>query len=228
MLGQIVYCGRDGGRLRVEQDNVAGLSVLQVRLDPEGFWARRRMKQAGRLLARAGSRRVLVPETFEDWSALERAGLRRVDPFPFLRGHAAQLAIASLQRQGRAPERCTVALRGARVGRNLAQTARELCPQVRDICITAPKGGEELRRDLRWEFGIAVRPDDEMVPAAVRFDRQTWDRGETVLDLFPPEPELGQVEICLPGLERWETERFSLLAALWEAGKVRKSDLEFT
>ena len=228
MLGQIVYCGRDQGRLRLERAVAAGLPVLQVRVDPDRFWAKGRVKRAGRLLARAGAARVLVPEGFSYWPELERSGLRRVDPFPFLRGHAAQLAVSALRRRGETPEKCAVALRGGRVDRDLARAAQELCPQVRDICISAPRGREELEKHLRWELGVAVCPDFEGVPAAVRFDANTWDRGGTVLDLFPPQPELGQVEIRLSGLKVGETEYFPMLTALWEAGKVEKSDLEFT
>ncbi len=228
MLGQMVYCAGHQGRLRLERKTIAGLPVFQAKVDPDRFWAKGHVKRAGRLLARAGTTRVLVPEGFGFWPELERSGLRRVDPFPFLRGHAAQLAVAALRRRGEAPEKCAVALRNVRVDRDLARAAQELCPQVRDICIAVPRGGEELEKYLRWEFGVAVCPDFEGVPAAVRFDDNTWDRGGTVLDLFPPSPQLGQVEIRLSGLEVGETEYFPMLTALWETGKVEKSDLKFT
>ena len=226
MLGQIVY--RTGARPRVERAQAGGLSVLRAELDPEGYWGKRRLRRAARLLARAGAVRVLVPRGFSGWEALEAHGLRRVDPLPFLRAHAAPMAVAALERAGRDPARCAVALRGERAGRDLERAARQLCPQVREVCVSAPRGGEALCGALRWEYGMAVRPDFAGVGAAVRFDSGTWDAGDAVLDLFPPSPGLGPLRVGLPGLDPGDGELLCLLAALWEAGKVDSGALEFT
>lgn len=228
MLGQIVYSTQGRGRLRLEEVSLCGLPVLQVKVDPEGRWGRHRLKKVGKLLARSGTRRVLVPEGFAQWELLERYALRRVDPMPFLRAHAADLAVAALRRQGDQPEQCAVALRAVRTDRDVVRAAQELCTQVRDVCISVPKGGGQLSDRLRWEFGVAVRPDFGCVPAAVRFDSRTWDRANTVVDLFPPGPDSEHTWVRLKGLDGVETEHFPLLAALWEGGKVQRSDLEFT
>lgn len=228
MLGQIVYSVQGRRRLRLEEVKLHGLPVLQVKVDPEGLWARQRIRKAGKLLARAGTRRVLAPEGFGEWETLERYALRRVDPMPFLRAHAADLALAALRRQGERPERCAVALRAVQTDRDVVRAAELLCTQVRDVCISAPKGGGQLSDRLRWEYGVAVRPDFGCVPAAVRFDGRTWDRANAVVDLFGPRPDPAQIRVRLKGRIEGETERFSLLAALWEGGKVDGSDLEFT
>ncbi len=228
MLGQIVYSVRGRGRLRLEETDLHGVPVLRIGVDPEGQWGRYRMKKAGKLLARAGVRRVLVPKDFGAWETLERYALRRVDPMPFLRAHAAELAVAALQRQGNRPEQCAVALRAVRTDRDLVKAAEELCGRVRDVCISVPKGGRQLSDRLRWEYGVAVRPDFECVPGAVRFDPRTWERGGVVVDLFGPAPDPEQIRVRLKGAIGTETEDFSLLAALWEGGKVQKGDLEFT
>lgn len=228
MLGQIVYSPGERKRPRLERERVGGLTVLRAELDPEGRWAGRRLKRAGKLFSRAGVVRVLVPRGFEGWPELERWGLRRVDPLPFLRAHAARMAVAALRKNGRDPARCAVALRGERASRDLERAAYQLCAQVRDVCVCAPRGGAALSDDLRWEYGVAVRPDFAGVPAAVRFDPGTWDAGEAVLNLFPPEPGLGPLRACLPGLETGDAEPLPLLAAMWEAGKVDSGALEFT
>lgn len=228
MLGQVVYQKGTRGRGRLERAEIGGLPVLRVQVDPEGYWGRRRIRRAAKLLERAGSARVLVPEEFPFWGELEAFGLRPVDPVPFLRFQAAELMVAALRRRGRAPEQCAVALRGNRADRDLVRAAQRLCPQVRDVCVSVPRGGEALSEQLRWEFGAAVRPDHGDVAGAVRFAPDTWQAGETVLDLFGPQADLGGVEVRAPGLDCAQTQPLPLLAALWETGKVGEKDLKFT
>ena len=228
MLGQIVYSTQGHGRLYLEEATVHGLPMLRAAIDPGSCWAKHRLKKAGKLLGRAGVRRVLVPQGFAEWEVLEKFSLRRVDPMPFFKAHAAPLAVAELRRQGREPGQCAVALRAIRTDREVVQAAQELCAQVRDVCISVPKGGAQLSDRLRWEYGVAVRPDYGCVPAAVRFDSRTWDQGAAVVDLFPPGPDLQSIQVRLKGLNETENEHFPLLAALWEGGKVKKDDLEFT
>lgn len=228
MLGQIVYTAEKQGKVRLNESRVLGLPVLQVPLNPDGYWAKRRLRKAGKLLRRAGIRRVLVPEEFGDWSILESCALQEIDTAPFLRAHAGQLALAALRRCGEAPQRSAVAIRGIRADRDVVNAARELCPQVRDMCISVLQGGEQLSEHLRWEYGAAVCPDHAFVDAAVRFDPRTWERGSAVLDLFAPSPGLCGGAIAIAGAERGQQQSLALLAALWEVGKVHKRDLEFT
>ncbi len=226
MLAQLSYSSHPAGA--PERAQIAGLSVLRVQYDPAALFAKHRLRRWGKQLFRAGCRRVLVPEGFDGWEVLRRCGLRPVDPLEFLQAHAAPLTLAALERRGRAPERCAVALRALRTGRGLERAAWELCPRVRELCVSAPRGGEGLCRELQWEFGLAVRPDFEGVGAAVRFDRRTWDAGEQVLELFPEGNWPGAEEISLPGLDPAGCEPLRLYAALWEAGKISRNDLEFT
>lgn len=206
-----------------------GLWVLRAEWDPEGWRAGRRLKRAGRLLRKAGVLRVLTPEGFQGWEALRRFGLREVDPAPFLRAHAAPLAVAALEKRGERPERCAVALRGARAEREMIRAAHALSQRFREVCVSAPGGGEELGRAMREEYGMAVRPDWPGVPAAVRFDASADMRGGAVLSLFAPRPELAGVEIgWKEGEPDGGTDLLPLLAALWEAGKVGEGALEFT
>ena len=50
---------------------------------------------------------------------LEAFGLRRVDPENFVRAQSVPLALEALARQGVAPDRATVALRGVRADREM-------------------------------------------------------------------------------------------------------------
>lgn len=228
MLGQIVYSAGKRERGVPEETSLHGLSVLRVAVDPDGFWAGHRLHRAGKKLARAGVRRVLVPEEFQHWEKLEEWGLGPIDPCPFLRANAASLSMAALKGSGRIPERSSVALRALKADRTVVLAAEELCPKVREVCIAVPRGGEALSRHLRWEYGMAVRPDRKDVNGAVRFASETWEAGDCVLNLFREGLEENRVSVTVPGLKNHETGRIFLLAALWEGGKLKKGDLEFT
>ena len=228
MLGQIIFSTAPGRITAPEQTTLHGLSVLRVAVDPDGFWAGHRLRKAAKKLSRAGVRRVLAPEDFQSWQVLEEYGLHPMDPCPFLRANAAPLSVAALKRSGRVPERSAVALRALKADRAVVLAAEELCSQVRELCISAPRGGEALSHRLRWEYGMAVRPDWPEVGGAVRFDRETREQGGCVLNLFLQGLGENQVSVTVPGLKNSETGKISLLAALWEGGKLQKSDLEFT
>ena len=228
MLGQIVYRTGERGRPVPEASKLHGLSVMRVALSPDGFWAERRLKQTGRLFSRRGCRRVLVPKGFDRWDILGRYGLRRVEPTAFLRAHTAKLILAALAREGMRAERCAVALRSDQVQRELVLAAEELCPRVRDICISAPMGGDNLCQRLRWEYGIAVRPDWDQVEGAVRLHAETAAGGGVVLRLFSSELDLGGVSVTASEISGEETEYLPLLAALWESGRLTSQKLEFT
>jgi len=228
MLGQIVYRAQLGGGLKVEETSLRGVCILRLELDPDSVWAKRRVKQAGRLMAGARVRRTLVPAGFDQWELLERYRVREVDPLGFLHAQAAPLVVAALKKKGHRPEQCAVAIRGARVDRSVERTAMELCARVRDVCISMPRGGEQLQQLLRWRFGVAIRPDYSEAEGAVRYGPDTWDRGGCVLDLFAPKPELGGLEVKIAGLSQTDTRDLHLAAALWERGQIGAEDLEFT
>ena len=180
-------------------------------------------------LARQGAARVLVPEDFPFWEELSRAGLRPVDPLPLLRSCAAPMALALLRRQGEDPLRAAVALRGSRAERDLVRAAEELCPRVRDLCLSVQTGGGELERYLHRQYGVALRPDWDGVQAAIRFDPRAEEAGQAVLSLFGPEADLAGLAVSVPGLERQkEGQWLPLLEILWETGRLERTDLEFT
>ena len=141
MLGQLVF---DGGRGGPRRALLYGLPVLRCHTDPEGFWGERRLKKAGRSLCTGGAVRALVPPGFDRWPLLLALGLRPMDPGPFLRAHAAPLTASLLERHGLAPDRATVALRGQRADGSMLRAALALCPRVRRLTISAPRGGERL------------------------------------------------------------------------------------
>ena len=229
MLGQLLLGGR--GRGRAERGELYGMAVLRVRSEPEGWLARRNLRQAGYALRRGGVVRALVPEGFENWALLEGCGLHPVNPLPFLQAQGAQLALGALERRGVAPDRAVVALQGPRAGRELARAAVELCPRVRNLVIDAPRGGRELAAWLRREFGMPVLPPGEGAPVELCFgpaEKAGRGQGEVRLALYGAEPDLAGLSLSAPALAREDRGRLPLLAALWEGGRLTADGIKIT
>ena len=151
-----------------------------------------------------------------------------MDPLPFLRFYAGELVLAALLREGVAPQRGTVALRGRRVDRDMVRAAEFLCPRVRELAVSARQGGEELSAWLRREYGMPVRPDGEGIIAAVRFDETAPGGGGRELSLYGGALQLAGVRPRAAALEEGDREDLPLLAALWETGRLEALGLEFT
>lgn len=228
MLGQLVF---DGGRGGPRRALLYGLPVLRCQADPEGFWGERLLKRAGRSLCAGGAVRALVPAGFDRWPLLLKLGLRPVDPGAFLRAQAAPLAASLLERQGLAPDRATVALRGRRADGEMLRAALALCPRVRRLTISAPQGGEELAAWLRREYGLPILPADAPAQAALLLQPGTEPEDANpcpALTLFGPEPDLAGLRLSAPDLAPTDREDLPLLSALWEGGRLAPERLKIT
>ena len=228
MLGQLVF---DGGRGGPRRALLNGLPVLRCQADPEGFWGERRLKRAGRSLCAGGAVRALVPAGFDRWPLLLKLGLRPVDPGAFLRAQAAPLAASLLERQGLAPDRATVALRGRRADGEMLRAALALCPRVRRLTISAPQGGEELAAWLRREYGLPILPADAPAQTALLLQPGTEPEDANpcpALTLFGPEPDLAGLRLSAPDLAPTDREDLPLLSALWEGGRLGPEQLKIT
>ena len=226
MLGALVYEERGKGRLRLGERY--GLPVLEIPLRPGGWRERGRVRAAARRLGRQGVVRVLAPTEFPHWNLLRDRGIRPVDPLPFLRFYAGELALAALRREGVPPQQGAVALRGRRVDRDMVRAAEFLCPCVRELAVSAPYGGEELTAWLRREYGVPVRPDGAGIWTAVRFDETACRDGRRVLSLYDSCPDLAGIRPAAAGLADGDREDLPLMAALWETGKLEQFGLKFT
>lgn len=225
MLGRLEYA--PGARGRGEMADLYGLSVLRVQTDPTGYFGKRRLLRAGRSLYRGGAVRVLLPREFEDWPLLERFSLRAVDPAPFLRAQAPELALEGLRRRAVDPVWATVALAGTRTDGDMTRTAERLCQRVRRLVIAAP-GGEKLARRLREDFGVPILPPGEPAHMELRFHPGTTAGPGPGMELYGLKPNLDGGGLSWPALEEAERGDISLLCALWERGKLDMQGLKFT
>ena len=226
MLGLLDY--ERGGRGRAEAAELYGLPVLRAAADPEGWLGERRLRRAGKGIRRAGGLRVLTPVGFDRWDLLSPLGLKPVDPAPLLRVWSLRLTVAALERQGLTPDRAVVALRGLRADGEMARVAVRLCPRVRYLVIRAPRGGEELARWLRREFGIPVLPPGETSQVDLCFQPDGGRAAGLELELYGGSPNLSGLVLRAPELAEGHQTDLSLLTALWEGGKVDENTLKIT
>lgn len=225
MLGQLTY-GKGGGR-RTEWEDLYGLRVLRCAADPEGWLGERRLRKAGTALRKGGALRTLTPSGFSRWDLMDACGLSPVDPGPFLRAQSLPLTLETLERQGLAPDRAAVALRGLRADREMVRAAAALCPKVRHLIISAPRGGEELARWLRWEFGIPILPQGEEAQVALCFQPVESVTG-TRLELYGSAPDLGGLTLTAPSLGEGDRQDLFLMTALWEGGRLAPDGVKIT
>ena len=226
MLGLVEYERRGRGRAAV--GDLYGLPVLRAAVDPGGMLGERRLRRAGQTIRRGGVCRVLTPADFDRWDLLRRSGLAPVDPSPFLRAWSAELAVAALERQGLAPDRAVVALRAPRADGEMARAAAQLCPRVRHLVICSPRGGEELARWLRQQFGLPILPPGEESQVDLHFRPDGGTGPGVKVELYGNHPELAGLTLCAPDLAEGHKTDISVLTALWEGGKVGKNTLKIT
>ncbi len=214
-----MLCWQDRGRLRLECMHVAELNVLCARVS-RGRGEERRLARGAKLLRRAGVRRVLLNRDCRP----ELPGLAVVDGLPLHRALADRLVLAALARKGIPPERATVVLRGEYPDSDLSQTARALCPQVRQVVVDTRSGGAILQRSLLQQFGVAVGPVKERKEVlTVRFGGRG---GEEDIVLCGQVKTAG-LAIDLPELVLPETlVRASVLCALWQEGLLKVSQIQ--
>lgn len=138
------------------------------------------------------------------------------------------MALALLRRQGEDPLRAAVACGGAGRSGIWSRAAEELCPRVRDLCLSVQTGGGELERYLHRQYGVAWRRTGRR-PGGHPLRSRAEEAGQAVLSLFGPETDLAGLAVSVPGLERQkEGQWLPLLEILWETGRLERTDLEFT
>jgi len=225
MLGRIVLF-QEKGKVSVEPERVAGLPLLRGTLfAPEGLSPRRlrrRLKKLGRLLARQGVGRLILPEGFPWGEAFADFG--RVDPLPLYRAAADLLALGALELDGVPLERALVALSGPRLCPELTGTAERLCRRVRGLVIDVPGEGARYAGWLHRRYGLPVSPGaGAQVTVAFGPGGGRWGR---VLELTEERLDLSGLQAAAPELDLPPEYARPLLAALWERGLLERSALQ--
>ena len=175
MLGWLCWSER---RERAGRAELAGLPVLRVpvrRKNGTPEWlVRRRVRAAGRALARAGVRRAILPEEFPYGALLAGEGVFPVETLPLWRALAAELAWRALRERGAGGEGaavCADALTG-----EVRRTVEALLRRCRTVSLDAPDPEGAYARALRRSLGAALRTGDAGAEVRLLFARREPER----------------------------------------------------
>lgn len=210
MLGWIRW--NEGRKIHFKQELILGLPLMVLYLPLQIRGQERRVRKGALLLAAHRVTRVLVPPQFVWWPILTKAGLRPVETHALRCMLVPPWVKASMVAAGIRPEQAIIRLRGERENPDMALTAHQLCPMVRNLIIDGP-GGENLASRLRKEYGMPILPA-RSVQANLTIQ-------------FAAGPILEGAEFVLEGKELpLDCERLPLLCALWECGRVKTEDIK--
>ena len=226
MLGWLCWSER---RERAGRAEMAGLPVLRVpvrRKNGTPEWLlRRRVRAAGRTLARAGVRRVILPEEFPYGELLAGEGVFPVETLPLWRALAAELAWRALRERGAGGEGaavCADALTG-----EVRRTVEALLRRCRTVSLDAPDPEGVYARALRRSLGAALRTGDAGAEVRLLFARREPERAGDI-PLYPG-AEGPKAALQLP--EAWEArmpkgaQREGVIAALLAAGRLQREEI---
>lgn len=227
MYGRVIPKEGRGGRVRLREEKICGLTVLSAEVSVGGRReAERRLLRAGEKLRAQGVRQLLEPPDSPFWTVLTRCGLRPVDVGELCRALAAEVTVCALRLRGWEPQRAAVTLSGERAGRHLLRAAERLTERVARVMIDVPGEGRKLAQQLLRRRGLPVLDPGAVRPAlTVAFDPGQRVRGAALL-LYGPRPQLLGTQIFARGIEVPEDcPAMPLLAALRERGLISDRDL---
>ena len=242
MIGLVTWSAPRAG-IRQKSVSLEESSILRMRFlraevrrterTPEAV-LRRRMAQAAKGLRKRGVTRAVFPEDFPGLVQAEKAGVRPVSTRSLRRRMAADWVGELLRQRNVSPAGARVAVTASQMTGELVRTVTELCLRHRYVLLDLPYGGEDLCRQLRREYGVSLllgpsKDQLEGAEALVLFDlrRDLSLANPVVLRLYDetqPLPALSlppEMEAALPE----GADRSRLLAALREAGCLRREDL---
>ena len=162
MIGMLIW--KEPGK-REKAVAVKERSILRVR-----FWCaevqrgprtpeavlRRRVAAAGKRLRKQGVTRVVLPEGFAYGQQLEKWDQHPVSTQGLRRAIAADWVRWLLMEQGTPTAGARVAVSAERLTGEVVRTVTELSLRHRYVLLDLPRGGEDLCRQLRREYGVSL------------------------------------------------------------------------
>ena len=238
MIGMLIW--KEPGK-REKAVTVKERSILRAR-----FWCaevqcgrktpeavlRRRVTAAGKRLRKQGVTQVVLPEGFAYGPQLEKWGLHPVSTQSLRQAIAADWVHWLLAEQGVLTAGAKVAVSAARLTGEVAWTVTELSLRHRYVLLDVPRGGEELCRQLRREYGVSLLLDPsneqlEEADALVLFDARENCRNRRSLPLYDEAAPLPPL-LLPPALEEKlpkGCDRGQLLAVLRDQGVLRPGQI---
>lgn len=243
MTGMILWTPAEKGRrgVRVAERNILHVRFVCVQIEkgartPETVM-RRRVSRAGKKLRKLEVDRVVLPEAFPYGAILEKYGLRSVSTLTLRRRLAADWVRAALVKRGALAGSTRVAVSAGQLTGEVVRTVTELALRYRYVLLDLPRGGEDLCRQLRREYGVSVLLGPsveqlEQAEALLLFDPRAdlQKKNPVVLPLYGETALLP--DLALPPVLEEQlpegAERGALLAALQEAGALKPGQIMVT
>ena len=205
--------------------------VLRGPRTPEAV-LRRRVAAAGKRLRKQGVTRVVLPEDFSYGSQLEKWDLHPVSTLGLRRGIAADWVRWLLTEQGAPAAGARVAVSAEQLTGEVVRTVTELSLRHRYVLLDLSRGGEDLCRQLRREYGVSLLlgPSKEQLEEAevlVLFDPREDCHSRRTLALYDETASLPPL-LLPPALEEKlpkGCDRGQLLATLREQGALRPGQI---
>ena len=236
MYGMLVWTEKGKRAVELKQEEILRVPFLCAAVRraprmPESL-LRRRVKKALGILRKQGIGRIVTPRDFIWQEELRQYGISPVTTMALRRELAAEWMDAALLARGTYPAGTKAAVYAHEITGELVQTVKELSLRHRYVVLCVKRGGEELARRLRREYGVSLElahsgAELEGTGAVAAFAPLEGVEHPLVLRLYDeqqPLPELSlPVEIAaqLPrGVPREQ-----VLAVLRETGRVRKGEI---
>ncbi len=238
MIGMLIW--KEPGK-REKAVAVKERSILRVR-----FWCaevqrgprtpeavlRRRVAAAGKRLRKQGVTRVVLPEGFAYGQQLEKWDQHPVSTQGLRRAIAADWVRWLLMEQGTPTAGARVAVSAERLTGEVVRTVTELSLRHRYVLLDLPRGGEDLCRQLRREYGVSLllgpsKEQLEEAEALVLFDPREDCHSRRTLALYDEATPLPPL-LLPPALEEKlpkGCDRGQLLTALREQGALRPGQI---
>lgn len=196
MFGYIAYeTGERKGRLGSR--NLLGVRVLEAAVPGKrklyGALAARRYAAAMR---KAGVTQAVFPREFPFAEIFWRRGILPVGTLELYRALAGRAVKEAMTALSLSPGEVTVAVLAERVTSQVEELVTELCMTARYVALQAPRGGEDLCRRLKGEYGVSVLYNP---------GRRQMEEADLLVELAPPPQEFhfrGQMILPLYDGER--------------------------
>ena len=228
LYGMLVWGGKSAPeRIELLRAPFVRLTVARGRL--EGV-TRRRVRAAGRKLRKLGINNAVLPEGFCYREVLEKEGVFPVTTLQLRREIAADWVRAALVERKMAPSGAKVEVAAETLSAEVVRTVTELSLRHRYVLLSVPRGGEELSRRLRREYGVSlqINPGNAEQPeAVVQFTKGEQEGSVVTLRLWDESQSLPGLALP-PGQEEnlpQEVDRGQLIAALRKTGAVRQVEV---
>ena len=187
---------------------------------------RRKLRSAGKKLLRQGIERVVLPSDVPADALPE--GLRPAGTLSLRRAIAADWCGALLRLRGENPAAARVLVTANALSGEVVRTVTELSLRHRYVLLDLPRGGEDLCRQLRREYGVSLllgpsKEQLEEAEALVLFAPREDCHSRRALALYDESQPLPPL-LLPPALEEKlpkGCDRGQLLAALREQGTLR-------